>query len=329
MATGRPPPARASQPSSASSAERSQSGQLRRRQVGQRRRRAPPASAPRPCSRAARSASASGRTSNGVPVMPCRQSTPRPSPAIESGDLSAGSGPETLEHGETLSGSRSDSRRPKAKATVRASVDARIVALACGQQPGCGFEPAGREADRAVDRAVLGVVVGPRRVRRPLSCGPPQLIPPVGQRSSRAACCRSRRSSGARCPSCCSCMSTRCSTTEHIGWPCESVWICAGDAGRGDELAQLGGDGLHRAGVARVADRRQNAVLEGVHELGDADARIAEAAVRRVHGRLGVDVIPAGRAARVLDRRPELAGLGVLAARLGQPGHRVRRRRRR
>src|SRR6185436_13165490 len=34
------------------------------------------------------SASASGRISNGVPVMPCRHSTPRPSPAMDSGDLS-------------------------------------------------------------------------------------------------------------------------------------------------------------------------------------------------------------------------------------------------
>ena len=123
-------------------------------------------------------------------------------------------------------------------------------------------------------------------------------------------------------------LSVRFSTTEHIGCPVESFWICPVMQGGVMSCAELGGDGRHRARVARVADRRQNAVLEGVHELRDADARIAEAAVRRVHRRRRVDAVPALRAAGVLDLGPELAGLGVLAARLGHPGDCVGRRRR-
>ena len=80
--------ARAAGASSASSAERSQSGQrvaarsAQRPAVPGQHRRLDRAAGAGPAPRRA------GRTSNGVPVMPCRQSTPRPSPSIDRGDLS-------------------------------------------------------------------------------------------------------------------------------------------------------------------------------------------------------------------------------------------------
>ena len=83
---------------------------------------------------------------------------------------------------------------------------------------------------------------------------------------------------------------------------------------RADELTDLARDRAHRRRVAGVADRPLHAVGKGLDELGDADARIAKAAVSRILRRLGVDVVTADRAAGVLDLRPELAGLGVLAA---------------
>ncbi len=86
MAVG-PPPVRASSRPSAASAEANQSLQV----VAVRSDSVPPwpasigASTEQP---SRPNCSASGRTSNGVPVMPCRHRTPRRSPAIDSGDLS-------------------------------------------------------------------------------------------------------------------------------------------------------------------------------------------------------------------------------------------------
>ena len=86
IATG-PPPTRACRLSSAASADASQSDQPLAASS--------PSVPPWPASIGAStlqprrpSASASGLISNGVPVMPCRQSTPRLSPAMDSGDLS-------------------------------------------------------------------------------------------------------------------------------------------------------------------------------------------------------------------------------------------------
>ena len=85
----------ASSRASAASADASQSRQLRRRQVGAACRRGPPACGASTEQPRRPKCSASGRTSNGVPVMPCRQSTPRPSPAMRrAATCCRGAGPE-------------------------------------------------------------------------------------------------------------------------------------------------------------------------------------------------------------------------------------------
>src|SRR5580692_76538 len=91
-----------------------------------------------------------------------------------------------------------------------------------------------------------------------------------------------------------------------------------------DELTDLGGERAQHPPEAGVADRSEHAVGEGVGELGDADGRIAEAAVGRMLRRRRVDVGADGPAG-VHDVRPELARLGVLTAQLRRPDNAVRR----